>query len=240
MRLELDARRWDALRKICDESLQPLSRRDLPPRDRVAPGRSRFQSGRFQGRRGAAAQAEGPEKTTPRCKKSDWFPQVWVLLAETQWRLKATMPWRRRSPNTGRWDPQSPLLYQADEVLGRSFKSQANWAEARAAFERVLKDPQGKLSETAAKSQFLLADTYFWEKNYPDGHQGVSESRHPVQIPRSAGSGAVSGRRLSRGAAKWKDAAKTYDEMLRRFPNYEKAGLARERLDAVRKRLASG
>ena len=57
------------------------------------------------------------------------------------------------------------LLPPADEVLGRSL------AITRPVFRGVLlsardQRPNGKLSETAAKSQFLIADTYFWEKNY--------------------------------------------------------------------------
>ena len=38
---------------------------------------------------------------------------------------------------------------------------------------------------------------------------------------------------------RWKDAAKTYDEMLQKFPGSEHTK-AKERLDVVRKRLAAG
>ena len=39
---------------------------------------------------------------------------------------------------------------------------------------------------------------------------------------------------------RWKDAAKTYDEMLKKFPDSEHAPKARERVGIVRKRLTAG
>jgi tetratricopeptide (TPR) repeat protein len=232
MRLELEARHWDALRKVCDESL------------------TRFPEGLYR-HEAALRRAEGDLnmadfnaaqerllklkdlKDDPEVRKADWFPEVWVTLAETQWRLRAYDAVVATVAEYRAWDPQSPQLYQADEILGRSFKSQAKWAEARAAFERALKAPQGKLSETAARSQFLLADTYFWEKNYPTAIKEYLNADLQASALYQAG---VCHEELQ----KWKDAAKTYDDMLRRFPRYEHAALARERLDAVRKRLASG
>jgi TolA-binding protein len=131
-------------------------------------------------------------------------------------------------------------LYQADEVLGRSLKSQAKWTEARAAFERVLKDPHGKLSETAAKSQFLLADTYLQEKNYETALKEYLKVDILYKFPDLQAAALYQAGVCHEELQKWKDAARTYDEMLRRFPKHEHAALARERLDAVRKRLASG
>jgi tetratricopeptide (TPR) repeat protein len=173
-------------------------------------------------------------------KPGEWFPSVWVMLAETQWRLKAYDAVAETVAEFRAWDPRSPVLYQADEILGRSFKSQAKWVEARAAFERVLKDPHGKLSETAAKSQFLLADTYFWEKNYQTALKEYLKVDILYKFPELQAAALYQAGVCHEELNNWKEAARTYDEVLRRFPNDKNADTARKQVIAVRKRLASG
>ena len=62
--------------------------------------------------------------------------------------------------------PKFPELYQADEILGRSYISRARFDDARAAFQRVIDHPQGSRTETAANSQFLIAETYLIQKQH--------------------------------------------------------------------------
>jgi tetratricopeptide (TPR) repeat protein len=178
-------------------------------------------------------------KDEPGFKPGEWFASVWVMLAETQWRLKAYDEVAETVAAFRAWDAKSPVLYQADEILGRSFKSQAKWVEARAAFERVVKDPHGKLSETAAKSQFLLADTYFWEKDYPTALREYLKVDILYKFPELQAAALYQAGVCNEELQNWKEAAKTYDDLLRRFPNDKNAETARKRAIAVRKRLAS-
>ncbi len=239
IRLELESGHWEAMRRICDESLHRFPEGTY--RHEVEARRA---EGDLNLKQFKAAQERLVKlkalKDDPALKKADWFPQVWVLLAEAQWQLQAYDSVAATVAEYRAWDPQSPLLYQADEVLGRSFKSQAKWADARAAFERVLKSPRGKLSETAARSQFLLADTYFWEKNYPTAIKEYLKVDILYKYPDLQAAALYQAGVCHEELQKWKDAARTYDDILQRFPKYEKAGLARERLEAVRKQLASG
>jgi len=239
MRLELDARRWDALRKICDESLSRFPTGSYKDEAGFRRAEADFNLGDFKAAEERLTALKAL-KDDPLVRKAEWFPAVWVLLAETQWRQKAYDSVGTTVAEYRTWDPQSPLLYQADEVLGRSFKSQAKSADARAAFERVLKDPNAKLSETAAKSQFLLADTYLQEKNFQTALKEYLKVDILYKFPDLQAAALYQAGVCHEELQKWKDAARTYDEMLRRFPKHEHAGLARERLDAVRKRLASG
>lgn len=239
IRLELDARRWDALRKICDESLTRFPDGSYKYEADLRRAEADFNLGEFNAAQERLVKLKAL-KDDPAVKKSEWFPALWVMLAETQWRLKAYDAVEATVAEYRVWDPQSLVLYQADEVLGRSFKSQAKWADARAAFERVLKDPHAKLSETAARSQFLLADTYLQEKDYQTALKEYLKVDILYKFPDLQASALYQAGVCHEELQKWKEAARTYDEMLRRFPKNEHAGLARERLDAVRKRLASG
>jgi TolA-binding protein len=239
MRLEVEARHWDALRNVCDESLSRFPDGLYRHEAELRRAEGDLNLADFKGAQDRLLKLK-ELKDDPTVKKADWFPEVWVTLAETQWRLKAYDAVAATVTEYRAWDPQSPQLYQADEILGRSLKSQAKWAEARTAFERALKAPQGKLSETAARSQFLLADTYFWEKNYATAIKEYLKVDILYKFPDLQASALYQAGVCHEELQKWKDAAKTYDEMLKRFPQYEHAALARERLDAVRKRLASG
>ncbi|MGE5193912.1 MAG: tetratricopeptide repeat protein [Deltaproteobacteria bacterium] len=238
MRLEADAGQWAALRRVCDDLMNRFPEGTYRQEAELRRAEADFNLADFK-----AAQerllALKARKDDPAFKTAPWFPRVWVMLAETQWRVKQYDAVVATVAEYRAWDPQSPLLYQADEIAGRSLKSQAKWAEARAAFERVLKDPRGKQSETAAKSQFLLADTYFWEKSYPTAIREYLKVDILYKYPDLQASALYQAGVCQEELHDWKDAARTYDDVLRRFPNFEHAALARERLEAVRRRLAA-
>ena len=98
--------------------------------------------------------------------EAEWYSSVYVLLGEAQFRMKdyaaveATVSeFRQRFPTT-------PLLYHADEVLGRSYIKRAKFDEARDALNKVITSETGRRTKTAAKAQFHIAETYVIEKDY--------------------------------------------------------------------------
>ena len=101
-------------------------------------------------------------------KDAEWFDRVWVLLAELNYREKKYADVVTVVDDLKQRKPKSLFLHQAEEVLGRSYKQQAppKFDEARAAFERVLSDPAAFRTETAAKAQFLIGDTYFFQEKW--------------------------------------------------------------------------
>ena len=70
------------------------------------------------------------------------------------------------------WKADSPTQYMLDEVVGRAWKSQAKFAEATAAFTRVIKSEVGSRTETAAKAQLMIAEIFFLQKKYPEARDG--------------------------------------------------------------------
>jgi cellulose synthase operon protein C len=239
MRIELEARHWEGLRKLCGDSLSRFPDGTYRYEFELHLAEADLNLGDFKAAQDRLVRLKSL-KDKPGFKPGDWFPSVWVMLAETQWRLKAYDAVADTVAEFRAWDPQSPVLYQADEILGRSFKTQAKWVEARAAFERVLKDPHGKLSETAAKSQFLLADTYFWEKNYQTALKEYLKVDILYKFPELQAAALYQAGVCHEELNNWKEAAKTYDDILRRFPNDRNAETARKQVIAVRKRLSSG
>lgn len=239
VRLELEARRWDPLRKICDESLGRFPEGTYRHEIELRRAEADFNLADFK-----AAQTRLQKlialKGDPALKKSDWFPQVWVMLAETHWRLKTYDAVAATVAEFKAWDPRSPLIYQAEEILGRSFKSQAKFPEAREAFLRVIKDPQAKLSETAAKSQLLIAETYFMQGDYETAAKEYAKVEILYKYPDYQSPALFMAGECYRELKQWKTAAKIFNDLLRDYPKSKEAAQARERLDEVRKRQAAG
>lgn len=62
--------------------------------------------------------------------------------------------------------PDFALLYEADYVIGRSFAAQGKFDDARSAYRRVVRSPQGAKTETAAIAQWMIGESYFHQKDY--------------------------------------------------------------------------
>jgi TolA-binding protein len=61
---------------------------------------------------------------------------------------------------------ETPRRFEAEFVAGRALLALARLDEARAAFQRVIDDPNGSASETAAMAQFMIGETHRHQKQY--------------------------------------------------------------------------
>ncbi len=237
MRIAAESRRWDELRKTSQESL-----RRFPEGTWRAEADFYWAEADLQ----TAAYKEAQErllklklqKDQPEVGRSAWFARVWVLLAETQFRLKQYGEVAATLAELKQYAPQSPLLYQVEEILGRSLKAQALFAEARAAFERVVSDRAGELTETAAKSQFEIAETYVLEKNYKAALLEYLKVDIRYKYPEWQAPALYQAGVCHEALSEWKAAQQTYQNLLRDYPMSELAPKARERLEVIRKRAA--
>jgi TolA-binding protein len=164
-----------------------------------------------------------------------WVPQIWIMLAETHFRAKkydevtaVVLELRAR-------DPRCPVLYQADEVLGRSYKNLSQFDEARTAFRRVIADPNGRRTETAAKAQFLLAETYLLPKDYKNAQAEYFKVYHLYKFPEWQSASLFQAALCDEALKRWSDAAKLYEELLKEFPRSQFAAKAKQRLPLARK-----
>lgn len=170
--------------------------------------------------------------------KADWFPRVWVLLAESYLRMKKYDDVRRTVDAFREWDAQSPLLYQADEILGRSFKNQAKFDEARAAFSRAIAGPGARRTETAAKSQLLIAETYLIQKDYENALKAYLRVYYLYKYPQWQAPALYQAALCDEGLNQFKDAVRAYEDLLKDFPESEFAAKAKARLPAAKQRAA--
>ncbi|MBS0203388.1 MAG: tetratricopeptide repeat protein [Planctomycetes bacterium] len=179
------------------------------------------------------------ELENPEVNAFAWYDRVWVLLAELAFRqkkydeLEATVADLRQRPN------KSPFLYQAEEVLGRGYKQQAppKFDEARKAFERVVADPIADRTETAAKSQFLIGETLFLQEQWAEAFLAYQKVVANYKFPEWQSAALLQSGKCDEQQQQWKEAAATYRLLIKDYPKSMHTDDARQRLEAVTKKL---
>lgn len=127
-------------------------------------------------------------REAPEVAKSDWLPHTWMLLAEAQVRQKSDPKKATEALATAKQFrdemPDSPLTYRIDEIAGRALLREAKFDEARAAFKRVVDSKDGTRTATAAKAQFMIAESFTTQKNYKEAAAAYSRVyilyKHPA------------------------------------------------------------
>lgn len=174
--------------------------------------------------------ANAPESV----QNADWYPRVAILLAETHYRQKDYAAAVKVIDALRRRSPRAKLLYQADEILGRCYKNQAQFEKARSAFRRVVEDEHGRRTETAAKAQFLLAETHMLEQDYQDAEREYLKVYHLYDFPEWQAPALFQAAVCAEELGQWSNAVQAYENLLADFPESEFAGKAEPKLKAAR------
>lgn len=175
----------------------------------------------------------------PQVREKHWFPHVWIALAEIAFRQKQYADVASLVEELRNRQPESSVLYQADEVLGRSYKNQAKFDEARAAFERVIESKAGRRTETAAKSQLMIAETYFIQKDFKTALKEYLKVYHLYKFPEWQAPALFQAALCDEELNQWRSATRTYEDLLREFPESEFAAQAKRRLEVARRNAAT-
>ena len=178
------------------------------------------------------------EAANDEVRKAEWFDRVWVLLAELNLREKKYEEVETVVEDLKQRDANSPFLYQAEEVLGRSFKQRApaKFDEARAAFKRVLSNRFAEGTETAAKAQFLIGDTYAFQEKWDDAFIAYQKVYSIYSFPEWQAEALFASAGCDERRNKWKQAAETYKLVIAKFPKFSKIEEARSRRDNAHKK----
>ena len=101
-------------------------------------------------------------------KAAPWTERIWVVLGEIALAAKEYKDVDALAEEFSMQFPESKLRFQMDYLLGRRWKNQPEplFGKAREFFEAVIYDEFGRGTHTAARSQFLIADTRLMEKDY--------------------------------------------------------------------------
>lgn len=170
-------------------------------------------------------------------RKSEWFPGARLLLAEAQLQARQYAAVEATVQKFRDEDPQSPLLYQADEILGRRFKNEARWEEARTALRRVVDSETGRRTETAAKAQLVIAETYLLEMKDSEAVAEYYKVYLNYSFPDYQAPALYQAAQCDERLMRWESAVKAYETLIQTFPDHEFARKAATALKAARQRV---
>ena len=173
-------------------------------------------------------------KADPLMKEKDWFPRVFILLAETQWQKKSYAEVIATVAEFRAWDAENQFLYQADEVLGRAYKSQAKFDEARAIFKRVTSAPNAEHTETAAKAQLMIAETYVNQQNYKAALENYLKVDILYAFPEWQAPALFQAAACDEALGDWPQVVRDYESLIAKFPKSDWAEKAKPLLDAAK------
>jgi cellulose synthase operon protein C len=161
---------------------------------------------------------------------AEWAPRLWVLAAEAQFRLKRYDDIAATVADFKQKQAENPLTYQVEEVLGRALKQQARFDEARATLERVVDDEAAFRTETAAKSQFLIAETWFLQEKWKEALLAYQKVYASYAYPEWQSAALLQSGKCDEQMGNLKDAIASYDRMISEFPKSTHLEEARMRL----------
>ena len=173
-------------------------------------------------------------KSDPEVATRVWFPRVFVLLAELNYQQKKYPDVVATIAEFRAWDAKNRLLYQGDEVLGRAFKQQTKFDEARVVFKQVIDDPNGTRTETAAKAQLMIAETYFIQKDFKTALENYLKVYILYKFPEWQTAALFQVGLCDEQLGEWSKAVTDYETLLTEFPKSEFVEKAKPRLEVAR------
>lgn len=168
-----------------------------------------------------------------------WAPRLWVLSAEAQFRLKRYEEISTTVADLKQRQPDSKLTYQAEEVLGRALKQQAKFPEAREALERALADPAAFRTETAAKCQFLIAETWYLQEKWKEAFLAYQKVYTSYAYPEWQAAALLQSGKCDEQQGNTKEAIAAYDQLIQEFPMSTHIDEARKRLEQAKLKTGS-
>ncbi len=133
--------------------------------------------------------------------------------------------------------PQFEQQYEVDYVIGRTHASAAEFDEAREAYQRVIRSPRGGKSETGAMAQWMLAETYFHQRNYEAALKEYLRVETVYAYPTWQALGLLQAGKCYEQLGQWSQASETYARLIKNHPQSSHAQEASQRLQASRENL---
>lgn len=166
-----------------------------------------------------------------------WLPTIWVFLAEAEIQQKDYAAVEGISDEFNKRFQDSPFGYQIEEIVGRAFKNRAEFPKARIHFQNVVDSEAGRRTETAAKSQLMIAETYLLEENFKEALKAyysvyVNYAFNDYRAPALSQAAAC-----DEAMEQWASAAESYRTLIKEFPTTQYAAEAEAKLAAVELRI---
>ncbi|WP_197439655.1 tetratricopeptide repeat protein [Calycomorphotria hydatis] len=152
-------------------------------------------------------------------RKSEWFPRVWILAAEVGHQRGDLNTVEKAVERLAALPEQPVYAYQVDQVLGQAYLKKARFDDARAAFQKVLDAPNSRLTITAARAQYGIAQTYFLQENWKESQAAAFRAYSLYQFPEIQAPALLMVARSDEALGNTKAAMTAYADVIKEFPD---------------------
>jgi TolA-binding protein len=134
--------------------------------------------------------------------------------------------------------PDFEELYEVDYVLGRCLSTRAEFEEAREAYRKVIHAPGGAKTETAAKAQLMIGESFYHQRNYQTALREYLALEILYDYPTWQAAAVFQAAKCHEMLGEWKEAAQQYARLVRTYPESSFTEEATKRLVAAKRRAA--
>ncbi|NQT16254.1 MAG: tetratricopeptide repeat protein [Planctomycetes bacterium] len=172
-------------------------------------------------------------------RSEPWLAVIHLRLAQS---LSQEKKWDKAfeiaSTIEGRY-PNFEEQYEADYVLGRCLSNRAEFELARQTYEKVIRSPGGEKTETAAKAQLMIAESYYHQKNYKMALREYLALEILYDYPTWQAAALLQAAKCHEMLGEWKEAVDLYGKLRSTYPNTTFSEEAEDRSKAAKQRLAT-
>ena len=129
--------------------------------------------------------------------------------------------------------PDFRRRYEADYVVGRALMALARLDEARTAFQRVVDDPHGSASETAAMAQWMIGETYLHQRQYREAIRAYLKVELLYDYDHWRATALLQTAACYECLQEPEEARRIYQQLIDQFPQFEQQQTAAQRLQAL-------
>jgi TolA-binding protein len=165
-----------------------------------------------------------------------WFALFHVRLAQSLAQLKK---WSEAYEIASKIEARFPGFeeqYEADYVIGRCQAAQADMEAARASYRKAYTSPNGDKTETAAKARFMIAESYFHQKNYEDALREYLALEILYAYPVWQAVALLQAGKCYEQLGEWDEAVKQYARVLEVYGDTDHAEEAKQRLPLAKQK----
>jgi TolA-binding protein len=219
--IEIQASRglWQLVSTAADQFLASYSSSPLAAQVKLFAGDARLQLGDAAGAKVVLTELRN-QFVAGDLAAQDWTDRVWIVLAETSLALKAYDEIEGLENELLQRSPQSPFMFQMMDVQGRRWKQQAppDFEKSRDYFRKVLSDKAAEGTQTAARCQFLLAETLVMEMKHAEAEKEYFKVYLNHQYDELRAQGLYQAAQCAVQQKKNDQAIRDFQEFLRVFP----------------------
>ncbi|MGO8749011.1 MAG: tetratricopeptide repeat protein [Thermoguttaceae bacterium] len=135
--------------------------------------------------------------------------------------------------------PRFEEQYEADYIVGRCLAAEAEFAAAREAYGKVIRSKGNEKSETAAKAQLMIAETYLHQKDYAAALREYLRVELLYAYPTEQAAALLQAGKCHELLGEWKEATGVYERLIKSYPDTKFAKEASDRAKISQQQAAS-